>query len=144
MCGQYDWILAKILFSVASLSWTEMQSRFMSLPLPPNQKEKEREQQTCVGNSLLKLCGGYKAVADLREGSGGSGHPSAPLLFRVKKKTYKRKKSRHGPAGQATLQPQGQSLAPPLYGIDRAQMYLRSINFQHRASLRLSRIPWWL
>lgn len=92
MCGQYDWILAKILFSVASLSWTEMQSRFMSLPLPPNQKEKEREQQTCVGDSSLKLCGGCKAVADLREGSGGSGHPSAPLLFRVKKNIQKEEK----------------------------------------------------
>lgn len=123
-----------------------MQSRFMSLPLPPNQKEKEREQQTCAGDSSLKLCGGYKAVVVLREGSGGSGHPSAPLLFRVKKKHTQMKKSRHGPAGhaQATLQPQGQGLAPSLYCIDRAQMYLRSISLQHRTSLRLSRIPWWL
>ena len=60
----------------------------MSLPLPPNQKEKEREQQTCAGDSSLKLCGGYKAVVVLREGSGVSGHPSAPLLFRVKKITH--------------------------------------------------------
>ena len=62
-------------------------------PLSPSQKKIKREQQTCAGNSSLESCGAWKAVADLTEGGGGTGHRSiCPIFYFGLKKTQKEEK----------------------------------------------------